>query len=240
VQVAGIHDLAEAELLVAAGVDFLGFPLRLPDGREDLEEAEAARVCAALAGRADRVLITYQDDAAGILALAERLSCEWVQLHGEVTPALAAALRARRPQLGLIVALVIRDGDRDAVLDRARAFAPEVDAFITDTFDARTGRRGATGLVHDWQVSRAVVELALRPVILAGGLHAGNVVEAIRQVRPAAVDVHTGVEGADGRKDLGAVTAFVAAAKGAFAARSPAGTGAHRSVGQDDSRRSAP
>jgi len=71
---------------------------------------------------------------------------------------------------------------------------------ITDTFAPETGAAGATGRTHDWSVSRRLVELSERPVLLAGGLTAENVRRAILEVRLAGVDVHTGVENAAGRK----------------------------------------
>ena len=67
-----------------------------------------------------------------------------------------------------------------------------VDAFITDTFDPDTGASGATGKTHDWEVSQRIVEHSPLPVILAGGLGAGNVKEAIMQVKPGWSGVPTG------------------------------------------------
>jgi phosphoribosylanthranilate isomerase len=69
---------------------------------------------------------------------------------------------------------------------------------------------------HDWGLSRRLVELSARPVILAGGLTPANVGQAISVVRPAGVDVHTGVEDATGRKDRARMLAFVAEASAAF------------------------
>ena len=73
-------------------------------------------------------------------------------------------------------------------------------------------------MIHDWAISRRLVELSTRPVILAGGLTAANVGPAIAAVRPAGVDVHTGVEDKNGRKDPHLVTRFVHEARRAFAA----------------------
>jgi phosphoribosylanthranilate isomerase len=86
-----------------------------------------------------------------------------------------------------------------------------VDAFITDTYDPRTGRRGATGLTHDWSISATLVQLLDRPLWLAGGLTADNVADGVRATRPAGVDAHTGVEDPrTGRKDPARMRAFVA------------------------------
>jgi phosphoribosylanthranilate isomerase len=92
-----------------------------------------------------------------------------------------------------------------------------VDAFITDTFDPVGGASGATGRTYDWQVCRRLVERSPRPVVLAGGLTADNVADAIREVGPAGVDGHTGVEDAAGRKCADKVRRFGDAARAAFA-----------------------
>ena len=221
VQVAGVHDLDEAQLILGAGARALGFPLRLPEPREDLSEDEAAAVIAACSG-VPRVLITYQGNPEAVAAFADALGVDWVQLHGAVTPAQVATLRRLRPALGLLKALVVAGSDPAPVLAEAEAFAPLVDAFITDTFDPQTGQRGATGRTHPWAVSRAVVESRLAPVILAGGLEPTNVAAAIEAVRPWAVDAHTGLEGPDGRKTAQQVRAFCQRAAEAFRRYPPA------------------
>jgi phosphoribosylanthranilate isomerase len=91
-----------------------------------------------------------------------------------------------------------------------------VDAFITDTFDPKTGASGATGITHDWSVSHRLVERSDRPVILAGGLTPENVRKAILAVNPAGVDSHTGVEDAAGRKSREKVEKFVTEAQAAY------------------------
>lgn len=221
VQVAGVHDLAEAQLILGAGARALGFPLRLPEPREDLTEEAAAAVIAACP-EVPRVLITYERDPEAVAAFAGVLGVDWVQLHGEVTLKQVEALRRQRPALGLLKALVVAGSDPAPVLAEAKAFAPFVDAFITDTFDPRTGQRGATGRTHPWAVSRAVVEAQLAPVILAGGLDPSNVASAIEAVRPWAVDAHTGLEGPAGRKTALRVEAFCRNAAMAFRRHPPA------------------
>jgi len=85
-----------------------------------------------------------------------------------------------------------------SAVDDANSAAEEADAIILDTYDPKTGRHGATGLTHDWTISRKIVETCNSPVILAGGLNPGNVAEAIKIVCPWGVDVHTGIENPDG------------------------------------------
>ena len=205
-------------MLADSGVQRLGFPLGLVVHREDLPEDEAAAIIRTLGLGPCAWLITYLDDPRSIAALCDRLGCAGVQLHGPVDKGRVAGLRALRPRLQVVRSLIVRDGNLAELEAGVTAFSPHVDGFITDTFDSATGASGATGKTHDWAVSRRLVELSPRPVILAGGLTPENVARAIRTVRPAGVDAHTGVESPDGRKDPHRVRMFVAEAEGAFAA----------------------
>ncbi|HKA53248.1 MAG TPA: phosphoribosylanthranilate isomerase [Candidatus Binatia bacterium] len=217
IQIAGIRDQQEAEMLVACGVDWLGFPLRLAVHREDLGEAEAARIIKSLRPPHEGVLITYLHKAGEIAALCHSLGTRKVQLHGDITRDQLRLVKTLDPGLFVIKSLVVRGNNHAELESEVRLSGPHVDAFITDTYDPETGACGATGKTHDWKVSRRLVQISPRPVILAGGLRAENVARAIGEVQPAAVDAHTGVEGADGRKDLRLVQAFVAQARAAFA-----------------------
>lgn len=217
VQIAGIRSPEEARMILGTGADWLGFPLRLEHHGEDLPDKEVAALIASV-GIGDRaVLITYLERAADILALAGELGCRRVQLHGDIAAEETRRLRETGAGLFLIKSLIVRLGEPDELLGRIREFAPLVDAFITDTWDPRTGARGATGKTHDWDASRRIVEESARPVILAGGLTPENVARAIERVRPAGVDAHTGVEAPDGMKDPALVGAFVGEARRAFA-----------------------
>ncbi|MEE8043230.1 MAG: phosphoribosylanthranilate isomerase [Pseudomonadales bacterium] len=216
IQIAGIRDREEAERVIASGAEFIGFPLRLKDGREDLSEAAARDIVKAIGERARSVVITYLFAAHEIIELTDFLGVGWVQLHGPISQSELEHLRRVRPGLEVIKTLVVRGGDPRPLIDEMNRLAGHVEAFITDTFDAATGRTGATGKVHDWNVSAQLVRSTPRPVILAGGLGPENVAEAIRVVRPAAVDAHTGVEDSAGRKDPVRLRSFVEAAHSAF------------------------
>jgi phosphoribosylanthranilate isomerase len=212
-----MRSLEEARMLLEAGVDWLGFPLRLDIHSEDLSAEEVSGIIASL-GMGDRaVLITYLVKATEIAGLAAMLGCRRVQLHGGITAGEVRLLKNSDSGLFLIKSLVVRPGNIDELAGIAGDFGPLVDAFITDTWDPKTGASGATGKTHDWDASRRIVESAARPVILAGGLTPDNGGRAIVQVRPGGVDAHTGVEGADGMKDPIRVRAFVEEARRAFA-----------------------
>jgi phosphoribosylanthranilate isomerase len=216
VQIAGVADRAEATMLAEAGVEQIGFPLRLPVHREDIAAQDAAQIIRLLPPPASGVLITYLNKAEEILDLCKEIGARKVQLHGGISIAEIVKLKFLDSDLTVIKSLIVDDNNLAELESSVAAFGPHCDAFITDTYDPATGACGATGKTHDWDISRRLVDLSLRPVILAGGLNPENVRKAIAHVRPAGVDAHTGVEGPDGRKDAALVGAFVREARAAF------------------------
>lgn len=217
IQVAGIKDQAEADMILEEGADWLGFALRLPAKNEDLSESDAAAIIKNIQPAHKGVIITYLTDADEIKAFCAEMGVDAIQLHGDVTPAELRRLRRMAPDLYLLKSLVVRADNIGELSRTVEGAADWVDMFITDSFDPATGAKGATGRVHDWDISAELVRIAPRPLMLAGGLKPENVAEAIEKVRPAAVDAHTGLEDATGRKDRVKVRTFVAEARRAFA-----------------------
>lgn len=216
IQIAGIVDQAEAEMLQRCGVKYLGFPLRLPVHREDISEKNAARIIRRLHPPVFGVLITYQDDGREIAEFCASLGASVVQLHGDIAIEELAKLKEMAPGLLTIKSLVVGLHTQDALESMVARYSGHVDAFITDTYDPATGASGATGRIHDWSISRRLVEMSDRPVILAGGLDPDNVRRAVLEVKPAGVDSHTGVEAGSGRKSRQKVEKFIAEAEAGF------------------------
>lgn len=211
VQIAGISSLDDALDAERAGADALGFTVRLPTGVHDgLTEAKARGIVAALPPFVSSVAITYVDCARAAVDLCRYLGVGALQLHGPFPTQELPLIRAALPHLKLIRAVHVTGTE---ALAQARALERRVDALILDTYDPSTGRHGATGKTHDWSISRQIAAQVRVPVILAGGLTPANVAEAIRTVQPWGVDVHTGVERADGSRDPVALRAFIERAK---------------------------
>jgi phosphoribosylanthranilate isomerase len=211
VQIAGVSSVEEALAAERAGADALGFTVRLPGGVHDgVTEAKARGIIAALPPFVASVAITYVDTAREAVELCRYLGVTALQLHGKFPTQELPMIRVALPHLKLIRAVHVTGPE---ALAQARSLERQVDAIILDTYDAATGRGGATGKTHDWTISGRLVAGSRVPVILAGGLTADNVAEAIRVVRPWGVDVHTGVEGADGARDLSKIRAFIERAK---------------------------
>jgi phosphoribosylanthranilate isomerase len=211
VQIAGVSSLDEALAAEQAGADALGFTVRLPTGVHDgLTEAVARGIVAALPPFIATVAITYVDTAREAVDLCRYLGVSALQLHGPFPTQELPLIRAALPHLKLIRAVHVTGPEAIA---QARALERRVDALILDTYDAASGRHGATGQTHDWTISRQIVAQVRAPVILAGGLTPDNVAAAIDVVRPWAVDVHSGVEDADGTRNLARLRLFIERAK---------------------------
>lgn len=189
------RDLAAA---VDAGADAVGVIADVPvETPREVPADVAADLAAQVPPFVTAVLVTMPDSPDAAADLAARVEPDAVQVHG-CTPETVAAIRER---LSVPVLAAV-----DAA-DEVGAYVPHADGLVLDS----TGEQGAggTGEVHDWDRARAVVEEVDVPVVLAGGLTPANVSEAVDRVAPFAVDVASGVESSDGRKDHGAMQEFV-------------------------------
>lgn len=216
IQVAGIIDQVEADLILNGGVNFIGFPLRLPVNKEDITESETKNIISKLSPPKYGVVISYCSSKNETIDLCEKTGSNIIQLHGPIDSSELAKLKSMRSELIIIKSLVITNTNTEALINSLSILDTFVDAYITDTFDPLTGASGATGKTHDWEISKRIISSTTRPVILAGGLRPDNVYTAIKEVKPAGVDVHTGIEGLSGRKDKDLLDKFVREAKKAF------------------------
>jgi phosphoribosylanthranilate isomerase len=164
-----------------------------------------------------RFLLTSRTDPAAIVAHVRACGVDTVQLVDAVSDAVYAALRREAPAVRIVQVLHVEGA---AVLDDVRRADRLVDALLLDSGrpGAAVRELGGTGRVHDWALSRRVVEAARCPVFLAGGLRVENVARAVEQVRPYGLDVCSGVR-SDGRLDGRKLAAFVAAVEAKDAAR---------------------
>jgi len=216
IQIAGVLDLEEALMLADQGVDYIGFPLRLKDGRKDLSAEEARFIINKIKNKVKPVLITYLDNANEVIYLCNYLDVKVVQLHGKVEVSEIQIIKDFSQDIEIIKSLIVKEDNLEDLSFEINSYSNYVDLFITDTFDPQTGRSGATGRTHNWEISRYLVQMSPVPVIIAGGLNCDNVREAILKVRPAGVDCHTGVEGSNGRKVIHLVGKFVSEARKGF------------------------
>lgn len=199
IKVCGLTRRVDVDAAVAEGVDALGVVL-WPSSPRAVSVETARALFRGLPPFVTRVGVFVNAGAAEVAEAVRRIGLDVVQLHGDESPADYAEVGAR---LARAVAL---ETDREV---EATAEWPEDVQVLVDAAD--TVRRGGTGRPADW--TRAEQLARRRPVVLAGGLHAANVGEAVSAVRPWAVDVSSGVESAPGVKDRVRLREFVAAVR---------------------------
>jgi len=208
VKICGIRDAEGFDAAVGAGADLIGFVFFPPSPRF-VEPAQAQALSVRRAGGPLRVglFVDATDDT--LAATLAACPLDILQLHGEESPARAAAIRARFG-LPVMKALGIAEA---ADLDAVAAFAPVVDRFLFDAKPPPGGPLpGGNAQPFEWRLMAG--QAIPRPWLLAGGLTPRNVAEAIRTAGAPGVDVSSGVERARGVKDPALIHAFVAAAKG--------------------------
>jgi phosphoribosylanthranilate isomerase len=199
VKICGVRTVADARAAVDSGADFLGLNFH-PASPRYVDEDTAAAIAAAVT---DAHLVGVFVDAprSDMERLAERLALWAVQLHGDEGPAAYHGLDTRT-----IKAIRARPGEDLA----ARAATYDTDYLLIDTFVA--DRPGGTGVALDPARAQGLTSDRL---FVAGGLRPETVAEAVRLLRPFAVDVSSGVESAPGIKDHGKIEDFIRRAKGA-------------------------
>lgn len=200
VKICGITRPSDARAAAEAGADAIGLVFYPPSPRFVSTE-RAAEIRDALPPFVQAVALFVNADAAQVSQVLGRVKPAMLQFHGDETPEFCAQF-----DVPFVKACRVRPGtDASGYLQRY----PRAAAWLLDSF---VPEYGGAGEAFDWSL---VPRGAARPIILSGGLHAGNVAAAIRSVRPWGVDVSTGVESAKGIKDTAKMAAFVAEVRNA-------------------------
>ncbi|HEY7186747.1 MAG TPA: phosphoribosylanthranilate isomerase [Vicinamibacterales bacterium] len=202
-KICGITRLGDALFAVREGATAIGMVF-WPRSPRRVDMAVAADIVAALPADVLAVGVFVNASIDEVREVVNTTGIRVVQLHGDEPPNYAAAIG--RP--------IFRSTTLDNVADAAREW-PQDTTLLLDKADPV--RRGGTGEVVDW--SRAANVARERRILLAGGLTADNIEEAIVSVRPFGVDVSSGVEASPGVKDSSKVSQFLKNARAAYAQR---------------------
>lgn len=201
IKVCGITNPEDAAAAVEFGADALGF-IFVENTPRYIEPEEAATIMHALPPFVTAVGVVRDLDVDGFCEIEQRCPCPLMQLHGK-EPEKTVAMCGP----GVVKAFKY-DGATIASQLQRWAKIDEVDALLID------GSEGGAGEAFDWnELAGHLADYDDKPIIVAGGLGPQNVGEAIRTLRPYAVDVSSGVEAEPGRKDHGRLAAFIDAVR---------------------------
>src|SRR5687767_9636716 len=199
VKICGITRPGDALAAARAGADAIGLVF-YPTSPRYLGTERAVEIRDALPPFVQTVALFVNPDAAQVAQVLGRVRPSMLQFHGEETPEFCA-------QFGMPFVKAVRVKPGVDALEYLRPFSRAA-AWL---FDSHVPEYGGVGEPFDW----SLVPATDKPVILSGGLSAGNVGEAIRRVHPWGVDVSTGVESAKGIKDAAKIAAFIAEVRNA-------------------------
>ncbi|MBP1727668.1 MAG: trpF [Deltaproteobacteria bacterium] len=199
VKICGITSLDDARMAVDAGADALGFVFYDKSPRY-INPVAAAKIIAKLPPFVQTVGLFVNEEVEQVNWTADFCGLDVVQLHGDESPEDCLEVKRRAIKVFRIQNIVSIEP-----LKKYQVSGYLLDAWCPDCY-------GGTGKTFNWEVAAAARQYGR--IILAGGLSADNVVEALQAVQPYAVDVSSGVESAPGKKDAEKVKMFIKRAKG--------------------------
>ena len=200
----------EARTAVSFGASALGLVGPMPSGPGVIDDELIRVIARTVPPPIGTFLLTSETSANDIIAHHQRTLTNTIQLVDALRDEAYDKLRAAMPTIKLVQVIHVLD---DASVDEAVRIAEHVDALLLDSGNPNLAVKelGGTGRVHNWNLSRRIVEQARVPVFLAGGLNAGNVQAALEQVQPFGLDLCSSVR-TDGNLDPQKLEAFFNAA----------------------------
>ncbi len=206
IKICCIANEQEAADAVSFGASAIGLVGAMPSGPGPISDEEIFRIARTVPPPIATFLLTSEQTAQGIIDHHHRTRTNTIQIVDELTDRAYREIREALPNVKLVQVIHVTG---EGSVDEACDLAERVDAILLDSGNSKLAVKelGGTGRSHDWRLSRRIVETCGKPVFLAGGLNAENVLEAIETVQPFGLDLCSGVR-TDGKLDLQKLEAF--------------------------------
>ncbi|MFA4955946.1 MAG: phosphoribosylanthranilate isomerase [Candidatus Methanoperedens sp.] len=206
VKICGIKTDRDLNMAVNAGADAVGFITEVPvDSPRKISISEASRLISKVPVFVSSVLVIMPINADEAISMIHEAKPNAVQIHNALP--FVELKKIRETGVRIIKTIPVSEyADTEMLIDLIKDLSGIADAVLLDT--AIDGKTGGTGVSHNWELSGKVVLSSGMPVILAGGLTPANVSEAVRCVRPYAVDTASGIE-TNGKKDETKILDFI-------------------------------
>lgn len=201
IKICGIKFYEESKVAFENGADFIGLLVDIPGTNLSHKQEDAKKIIDDFSGK-KIIVLTIKNDQTELMSMINYLNPWGVQL---LRPDLEI-LKFLSENTDIKIIPVIHITDSSSI-DLARSFYKYADYILLDSKTA--GQLGGTGKVHDWDISKEIVDESPVPIFLAGGLRVDNVREAIDVVKPYAVDVDSGLRNGSGFRDLEKVKSFI-------------------------------
>lgn len=207
VKICCISSVNEANTAVALGINALGLVGYMPSGPGVISDELIKTIAASVPDSVDTFLLTSNTSAKKIIEHHSRTLTSTIQIVDELKEGSYSDIRLSLPSVKLVQVVHVIDNKS---VDEAVRISESVDALLLDSGNPslKVKELGGTGRVHNWSLSRKIVEQCNVPVYLAGGLNAENVQAAIEEVNPYGVDLCSGVR-TNGKLDKKKLMAFL-------------------------------
>jgi phosphoribosylanthranilate isomerase len=212
IKICGMKDMNSVQLAVRHGADCVGFITEVPVNTHRRIDRETAReLAASTPPLINTVMVCMPKDVNNAIELITFVRPDAVQVHSPMSLEDLRSIKENTHTRIIKTIHVNEDTDVSSILHYISKISVVVDAILLDSNVG--GRSGGTGVTHDWTKSKGITAHSPLPVILAGGLHPGNVAEAVRTVAPYGVDTASGAE-TDQKKDEEKIRLFIRHARG--------------------------
>lgn len=211
IKVCSIQSVAEAKLAFLYGVDAIGLVSELPGSPGIIPPEKILEITRLIPPSIDGFVLTSLTNSWDLIDLIRSVKNRTIQLVDKLGTGNYLEIRSSIPCVKIVQVVHVTS---EAAIEFALKVDPFVDAILLDSGkpEALYPEFGEIGKIHDWSISKEIVELVETPVFLAGGLNADNVEEAIRTVRPFGVDVCNGVR-TNGKLDVDKLKRFIEVVK---------------------------
>ena len=192
IKICCISSVDEAKLAISFGASAIGLVGKMPSGPGPIADELIASIIETVPPPIATFLLTSETTAENIIAHQQRVHSSTIQIVDALTERNYQLIHAHLPSVKLVQVIHVID---ESSVEEAIELSEEVDALLLDSGNPKLAVKelGGTGRVHNWKLSKKIVEQSKVPVFLAGGLNAENVNQAIETVQPFGIDVCSGV-----------------------------------------------
>lgn len=192
VKICCISSIDEARMAIHFGASALGLVANMPSGPGIISDEEIRSISTIIPPGIGSFMLTSETTAESIILHHQQTLTNTIQIVDELKEGTYQQIKAALPSIKLVQVIHIIDENS---IDEALRIADSVDALLLDSGNPNLSIKelGGTGRVHNWALSKKIVEQSNVPVFLAGGLNEENVQQAIEQVQPFGLDLCSGV-----------------------------------------------
>ena len=192
IKICCIASVEEAEMAINHGADAVGLVAKMPSGPGPIADELIADISKSIPGGIASFLLTSEQSSVKIIDHVLRTGTNTVQIVDELSEGKYQQIREALPELKIVQVIHVTGEES---IEQALQVQEHVDYILLDSGNPKAAIKtlGGTGNVHNWLISSELVKAVSVPVFLAGGLHAGNVRQAIETVQPYGVDICSGV-----------------------------------------------